>query len=81
MIMEYTKRMNRYCGYLGLCYLHVDDIGNVRKSFTKAENINKMDRIATNNIQNIAQNRTLFDKLSIFDYMSARVVFMCLLIV
>ncbi len=59
--MEYNKRMNRYYGYLGLCYLHTDDIDNALNSFKKAKNINNMDRIATN----IIQNRALFDKLSV----------------
>ncbi len=62
--MEYNKRMNRYYGYLGLCYLHVDDINKALKSFPKAKNLNQMDRIATNNIQNITQNGALFDKSS-----------------
>eukprot|EP01084_Bolivina_argentea_P300792 518741_1 len=60
--MEYNKRMNRYYGYLGLCYLHVDDINNALNSFKKAKNINNMDRIATTNIKNISHNRSLFDK-------------------
>ena len=64
--MEYNQRMNRYYGYLGLCYLHIDDIDNALQQFTKAKNINPQDRIAQNNIYNITHNRQLFDKLSLF---------------
>eukprot|EP01083_Nonionella_stella_P006210 18058_1 len=59
---QFHERMNRFYGYLGLCYLHVDDIENALSSFKKALNINIKDRIAQTNLSNITQNRGLFDK-------------------
>ena len=62
--LEYNQRMNRHFGYLGLLHLHVDDVENALKCFKKALAINPLDRIAKSNVQNISQNRGLFDKFS-----------------